>query len=422
MGTDEGRRTVRKRLARCIAVALVAVLAPWVGSARSSAAPVDGSGPLVPVPGVDSAALPDADVEPALRAAIGVARYGGAWIDRTGPRPVFRVGVVGATAADAAAVDRVTGVPEHSATVDRTYAMVDLDRFNEAARGVLDDLGVPYEIDSQEATGTVTVAVPAVPEGLPDALGAAGVPADAVEIHGGFVAPQPGHSSGNRYPYPPYHGGLYVEVRHSDGSASGCTSWFTAGLVNTTDFKGFTAGHCDESNQSGSVWMGSPIRRVSDTGPNSRWPTQPVITSDAVRYNIPDSAATAQVQENSGHRNVSAPIYTIDGPNVGTRICFQGVRTWSRGDANCGDVLAENVIVSDSSGNRYTSMWKASVDADHGDSGGPVYRVMSDGTARPAGMVILVATGGPHYFNHVRAVLGDHGDTGIVVACVRPNC
>jgi len=83
------------------------------------------------------------------------------------------------------------------------------------------------------------------------------------------------------------------------------------------------------------------------------------------------------------YRDLQPPRYTMDTLGNGDHLCFQGITSDNN---NCGDVQYSNVNIKDNEGHLVHHMFGIDYPCAGGDSGGPVYHVRDDGTAKAAGV------------------------------------
>lgn len=333
----------------------------------------------------DALELPDVShVQALAKTAFGV-RYADMWIDRSVSPSVYRVGVVNATPSDAEKLSSLTGDNPRITVVGRAYSIDQLEQYEQTIFDIVRSRGnLQFGLGAYPVVGKVVVEVTPLDPTLASDIEAAGVPADAFTIAlggGGTLV----HAS--RWEWPPFEGGLGVEI-FPDGCpdcplGGSCTTAFT--MIATDGIqKGVTAGHCD-LYANNVVWMDLPPERVSTPGLNSYYSPQP-INSDAVRFYIPPSAKTNRiyVAGTGVHRILKSPRYLSSALVAGTRLCFQGITS---GNNNCGEVNRGGAYFTDQNGVQHEHVWTINFPAFKGDSGGPVYGVRSDGSAKAAGIV-----------------------------------
>lgn len=343
----------------------------------------------------DALDLPNgSDLEPLVEQAFG-ARYTNIWIDRVVSPSGWRVGVVGATADDAARLSQITAGNARITLASTRYARANLATYKASIAGILARRAGTYSLYADPAISSVIVKVPNPDAGLVAEIAAAGVPLDAYTLTaGGGVT----NTHTSRLEYPPYEGGLSATIYPPGypSYARACTTAFTV-KTSTPTYMGLTAGHCQRYT-SEDVYMGDPLKKVSAVGRNSYYASNPV-NSDAFRFTIPSSAKSNRVfvdGSSTVHRTLKSPRFTVPDLKLGVRLCFQGITS---GNNNCGVIVAENAAMTDTAGVIHYA-WEIDYPAQPGDSGGPVYSVNSDGTARAAGVEFGSVTDTGHMVFH----------------------
>lgn len=163
-----------------------------------------------------------------------------------------------------------------------------------------------------------------------------------------------------------------------------CTAGFALKNQGAQIFWATTAGHCSRINQStdiGGTGLG-PVEETTFFG-------QPSGQADAARVKIPEVHARPPrvFTGGGGHRSVTGK-YGNDALIIGLRLCFQGA---SSGADNCGNIVRRDVDLPPGCADNHcwslNHAWCIDFAGLGGDSGGPVYHVRDDGSARAAGLV-----------------------------------
>jgi hypothetical protein len=182
----------------------------------------------------------------------------------------------------------------------------------------------------------------------------------------------------------PLKGGKRIRVYRADNTNASCTAAFR--IVGPG---ALTAGHCGAIGDAvypGESGFGGGYGALSA---NSYW-GMAVQYSDAARFSIPDGGGLPSLQTSLSHKVVGQ----LE-PLVGMGVCFRGATT---GSESCGTITGTDV----------TFTYSATGSADHightiasgftwqpssgsvsvpGDSGGPAYAPMTNGTAFAVGIV-----------------------------------
>lgn len=304
-------------------------------------------------------------------------RYGGQWVDDSSCPPQVRVAVKDATANE---LDDFRDELKSDGRVDVARLELQTAPFTEAgleteanvAAELLDSYGVdPYGVEYNIQSQTVVVEAQALTQAEKEEIDAA--VAATVEFRldpsysGGVLV------HGSRVEFPPYEAGLEVTT-----DTSVCTSAFTT--VRGNDYFATTAGHCNTFDNSQVTIGGDPIGRTERNSFHN-----PQIFADAVRIGLTGgvSVATKRIYTGgTGHRGVTERIHA-GGFRRGRSICFQGLAS---GTNNCGRIehkYAKRKV----DGLVFRQLVCIDEPTDTGDSGGPVYDVRDDDSARAAGIV-----------------------------------
>lgn len=346
-------------------------------------------------------------------------RYAGTWIDRTDPavpRLAFRI--IEITEADL--VFLATLDPGRDVLgVNALFTQLELTAVADLLIEALTSDETEVAIDADEASGLVTVEVVngrqnQVRRDVPGLLrrsengrvkaalarlDRARAPMSALVRVGeqGKAAP----FADTRTTYPKHNGGLELILRNiTSGASSRCTSGWSVVSDNGTRM-GLTAGHCASGYLTENISIGGD--HLSRSGQNA-WLGASPRPSDAMRYSLASQThADDNVfvnGESTEYRDANGPAFTQSNLYTGTRVCFQGV---SSNNNNCGYVEATDIAKTFTKAGGPTktinNIWSMRYPVIGGDSGGSVYEVRSDGTARPAGIV----TGGTDvmFFSHI---------------------
>ncbi len=168
---------------------------------------------------------------------------------------------------------------------------------------------------------------------------------------------------------------------------------------------GLTAGHCASGHLEDRVHIGDNY--LSRSGMNS-YVGKSESNSDAMSYTLPDESHRDDNMFVDGdtidYRDLQPPRYTMDTLDQGDRLCFQGITT---GSNNCGTVVHTDLNTNPTGpgSNPLRHQFTLSHGCAAGDSGGPVYHVRDDGTAK-AGGVVQGAASGLCYFSQIGYALG----------------
>ena len=207
-------------------------------------------------------------------------RYADVWIDRTSNRSRFAVGIVDANTDDFGTVESITGLPpERLVILSAAFSSRELLGLNAAVKPIVQSRTETSAIWVDPSRNAVVIEVDSIPEGLKEEIAAEGIPSDAVVFIEGFALLQPTHSSYDQYP--PYEGGLRVHI-YPPGFPlldQPCTTWFAGVSSGGGQYKGMTAGHCDDY-EGNHAFMGCPCKtsraweRTPTTHPTPRIPMQ----------------------------------------------------------------------------------------------------------------------------------------------------
>lgn len=319
-------------------------------------------------------------------------RYVGSWIDRDVCPPEVHAAIKNASAADIAnfylALTLDGRIDVTRVTVDsRTYTYADLDS---AANGVADLLETydasPHIVEISIKSQTVTVRARQLTAAQRAAIDAATAPDVVYELDPSFNGIVLDDS---RTDYPPYKAGKEARIPER------CTTGFTVRRVR--DYYGTTAGHCslqiDDEVRVGSSFGDGVFVGFVD---RNRYNGQNPVTADVASYTLENDHATRRIYTGGdlGHRTVTKR-FDSHGWSYETSLCFQGATS---GAHNCGVIESfisrtDIPVGVDPNGipkyktYRDVICFAASDRSDPGDSGGPVYKVRADESAKAAGIV-----------------------------------
>ncbi len=176
--------------------------------------------------------------------------------------------------------------------------------------------------------------------------------------------------------FPPYKGGKKLRTQIGD-----CTTGFTLQNSDGSNFFGSSAGHC--SREGDHVHIGDNDLGAVNT---STFYGNPEAGSDALDVPINASNAKPKVfnADTGDSKTVTARYFDSD-LVTGTHLCYQGIGT----GGFCDDIKwADFQIDYSEDGHNFTlkHAWAlGSTDSAGGDSGGPVYHIKPDGSAKAAG-------------------------------------
>jgi hypothetical protein len=333
------------------------------------------------LPGMDSPSRTQAEGRRRFRE-----RFGGVWIDRSASPSRLVFGIVHPTESDRASVRQQTNNNARTDVVDVRYGADQLEKWRSEIEPVVkqsaERTNALFTLGVDPRAGSIYVEEDPLDPQLRSEIEALGVPEDAYRLQTGGGT-HPAHAT--RDTFPPYEGGLNPVIRRPDGtSAESCTSWFTGKRTDGTP-RGVTAGHCnangatiptDERVYIGNDDLGAPGGNtyVDNTD------------SDAVRIAITSLQLTNRINTGANiHRTVQAPRYQREDLIIGLHLCFNAVAS----GGVCGDIVQREFSANDTdTGITHDHLFEMDGDTNPGDSGGPVYGVRSNGTARPAGLVM----------------------------------
>lgn len=349
--------------------------------------------------------LPDLDVLLTAVRATASNRYAGSYLDRTSSPVKQVIMFTSMTGSDQALLDAASGHDPRVIARPATFTRAQLQSAQSRLLAALATLPGQFQVgeDTQGNQLQAIVGTTAMRDLISKTLGDIALPPAIVSVK---VDPDLGVSRlTNRTVYPPHAGGLALVLDDLDTTrVDKCTSGFSIKSTGGTQM-GVTAGHCSRGYLQAGITIGADY--LSRSGMNSYWASSPA-NSDALRYTVPSSASWSPkilVGEGS-YRWVTSPRYTMDTLQEGTSLCFQGVVSDNN---NCGTIQrgAVNVGIIDEEDNRITyHTFGINYAAQSGDSGGPVYHVNTDGSAKPAGIVAAGANG-RMYFSQIGYLLDD---------------
>ena len=313
----------------------------------------------------------DANAHAVLGARFGEIRVAGNTIE---------IAAVAPTAADASALRKQTGLGSR-------LVLKPTDRSEAQLQALVDRVtaGLPKDVDwavdgERDYSGTTVTSKVAVLAKHLDASVIAGlqrlVPAGAlsVQLNPSFGFQQ---THADRTVYPPYEGGLQVEVVLS----AYCTSNFV--YQNGYGPFGSTAGHCGRRGVEHPIKIGNDT--VDKIRNNQYWTANNRTYTDTAFYVLPPSQVTARLMIGpNAHRTVTS---RTNGPTgIGVTVCWQGIG--SGGSGVCSATNRNSINVNNAAdGVTLLSVDCVAARAIPGDSGGPVYRQLSGSGAQAAGSV-----------------------------------
>lgn len=299
-------------------------------------------------------------------------RYGDVYIVGRGAAGLLCVQAVSPAGADQAAVSSVTG--GRGVVVPTAYSASDLESFRTAISDVLSRTDEAYMLTTDTRENVISLTAPVLGETTVQEIRNS-VPADALTLDVG-----PTYSFGllatNRKIYPPYYAGAAILV--SDGR-SNCTSAYQSsdGFLSY----GSTAGHC-VGGRGASTFMGPEATELPVTENHYRGRARTTSDSAIFRVSYDDATRGRVLVADGKYRDVTGK-FTRKGLKNGTRLCFQGI---SSDNNNCGPINATNVEYRDGNDPVIERAFCLKHKGERGDSGGAVYQVKKDRSAKAAGI------------------------------------
>lgn len=324
-------------------------------------------------------------------------RYAGQWIDRADSRrPVLVVGFVDRTPRDQAFLDSLTGQDRRVRAAKQLFSTEEL----EAVTGAVVSQPVQSMLGSDDRTNRVTLFVrpPDLENARKAALRELRASRDPLvisafaKLHGSAtsrlfrVEAWPGFKNAeSRTTYPKHKGGRSLTVDLDNGLSEQCTSAFTVETNASAAPAGLTAGHCARGYLIGGVWVGAHY--LARPGKNP-YRESTVNDADAMRYGLPSSSDMSDDIFVNGtrrlNRDLQAPRHTVRSLKTAVKVCFQGTTSDNN---NCGAIRFRDQNVKDDEGHVVRHVYVMDYPCQGGDSGGPVYSIRSNGSAKAAGVV-----------------------------------
>lgn len=196
----------------------------------------------------------------------------------------------------------------------------------------------------------------------------------------------------------PYRSGKRITV-----AGSSCTAGFA--VRKNGVYYGMTAGHCGR-NGSHVYFAGKRRGNIQ----NNVYYATATAHSDVALFNLPTNASATMYMSASKNYKVTGS-YATKYLRKGSRVCARGSVSNAQ---TCGPTFNENVTRKDSRKwvkNLHSFDWKSGPGTKGGDSGGPVYRVISSNAVWAAGITLGANDFEYTYFNPIRVVLSDTGST-----------
>lgn len=379
-------------------VAGVAILATFWASGPASNAGADESSEAATSMGVaddglshmddDDSAINDWDevriAIPLLQTKLGAlfgGRYAGGWLDRTRSPSVLVVLLEAPQAADALALDQLTGrFRARFEIVAATYSGARLELFKSRIEDELATRSSRSLANVDQRGNLIVVDIDNDPSDLRSAIEARGVPSDAFEIQAGLRDDVANNAS--RDSYPPHEGALRVVIGTVAGGYSACTSAWLVKSQTVEQYFGLTAGHCADAGDD--VYIGSTrlsaVSRVET--PTSGGTTN----TDVARYSVALGQAAPRVLRTTAlHRDVTAPKWNYSDLYLGLDMCFIGQASADDGVGSCGPItyFGSRSVSGGTLSNAFC--FAATVNGIGGDSGAPIFSI-APGKAHPAGI------------------------------------
>lgn len=330
-------------------------------------------------------------------------RFAGAYLDRSGTDVKQVVLFTGKTSADQDLLDSASGGSSDVVAEGATFTQVLLENTHDVLLNVLQLVDGTFSIGESTSDNRLEVAVSsqALANIVTSVLEALNLPSTILDLS---VSEDAGieRTATDREVYPPHSGGLFLSLDDLNSSRwNGCTSGFSIKTSAGTHM-GVTAGHCSDGYLAADIYIGNDY--LSRSGQNSYWAAT-TSNSDALRYTVPSGHSwQPKILVGSGsYRWVTSPAYTPSTLQQGVNLCFQGITSDNN---NCGNIVRRDQSSRDSRGRTTKHLYFINFTGKGGDSGGPMYHVNSNGTAKPAGIVVG-GTSGYTGFSPISYVLSD---------------
>ena len=323
-------------------------------------------------------------IETDLQARLGD-RYAGMW----GAGPKFKVAIVNPT------VEDLRLVAAYGEVVPARFSLTQLEQWKDDATGVLSAAGGDFGVGVDLVANHVVIDSNHA-EAHRGAFEAK-IPHDALDLHNSFHAVD---THADRFHWLAYivHQEAGLAVYFPDRNVGCTTGWYL--WSSAYGPFGSSAGHCEGTGHPArawdGVWQGTVNNNTDGNG----------TSSDANVFSTNNISNYARVQnQSSNHWGVMGQ-FSNTWPRSGESACWSGA-VGSNTDV-CGTVSRYDYTVTSDGTTRYHN-YCVNVYSNPGDSGGPMYRLYSNGTVRAMGMLSTRVDGVGACGSHIVHILSATG-------------